>query len=115
MRPVNIIREIHTPRFVVEIGEYPEHIPPEDTIASGDDSWDAEYVEHIRSGDYPWYCLGVVVRAKVERAGYVDRAPELGASFLGCVDTYDTRAVGVADMVREAIADARHTLATLNS
>lgn len=100
------IRTIRRGRFTVEIAEHVEHAHPADTIAFGDTPEDLEaeqeYIRKIEQGDLPWYCLGVHVY-------YLGR--EIGSSYLGCVDTYDLHAVGLRDVVADAIREAREFLA----
>jgi len=97
------IRTYERERFSVEIAEHVEYENPADTIAWDDPQAEREYVERIHRGDLPWFCLGAHVYVSVE--GGIRR--EIGSAFLGCCDTYDLRALGVKDVVSEAIRDAR--------
>ena len=106
---LSTIRTYQRARYSVEIAEHVEFEDPAGTVAWGDEEAEREYVEHIRSGAYPWYCLGVHVYASHE--GSIRR--EIGSAYLGCCDTLDLRALGVRDLVADAISDARSLLEAL--
>lgn len=100
------LRTYEREHFTVEIAQHVEDVDSADTVAWDDPEAEREYVERIRSGDYPWYCLGVHVYARSERGPL----REIGSAYLGCCDTLDVRALGVRDIAREAIQDARQLL-----
>lgn len=109
---LGVIRTYRRDRFEVELAEHVEYENPADTIAWDDPEAEGEYVRRIHAGLLPWYCLGVHVYAVHQSPGRVERRREIGAAYLGCVDTLDVRAIGVREMVREAIEEARHFLET---
>ena len=110
-----VIRTIRTARFEVELAEHVEFENPADCVAWDDPEAEREYVERIETGELPWYCLGVHVyvrESETDQGRYRRLHPrrEIGSAYLGCVDTLDLHAVGVRDVVAEAIADARQLL-----
>ena len=98
---LKVIREWTMPTYRVVAVAHPEHTAPEDTVAWDDPDREKEYCEKIYSGEYPWYVLGVHVFAG---------DTFLGSSYLGCVDTYELRDVGVRDVAGGAIEEARERL-----
>lgn len=92
-----IIKSYSTRNFKVLFVELPEDTHPADTIAVSPE-YDKEYVDKVLSGVYPWYMLGVFVICK----GY-----EIGAGYLGGIDTHDLDSVGANDVARDAIHEAR--------
>jgi len=100
------LREIKTARFTVRLRAHPEYQDPIDTIAWDDPSAEHTYAQTIYSGACPWFVLGAHVFAE---------GVEIGSSYLGCVDTYDLRSVGVRDVVHEAIEEARQTIARIST
>ena len=112
---LGVIRTIAVGRFEVELAEHVEHENPADCVAWDDEEAEAEYVRKIREGVYPWYCLGahVYVREHDTQEGrYRVHHPrrEIGSAYLGCCDTFELHAIGVRDLVAEAIQDARRLL-----
>lgn len=105
MHKIETLRTLNIGRFVVEIAAYVEETHPLDMVDFGDEAAEREYVRKIEQGIYPWFCLGVHV--------YTRGGHEIGSAYLGCVDTYRLHEVGLKDVVAEAVADARDTLAAL--
>jgi hypothetical protein len=93
--------------FTLELHFAPEDDAPEDHFATGDDDADAYLCESIRCGDLLWF----VARVTASKAGIA-----LGTSYLGCC-CYDNASQFIDncfdDMARDAIAEARATLAAL--
>ena len=108
MRSFKTLRTIEKDNFRVDFEAHEEDIDPADTVFFGEDEQSKEaekaYLEKIYSGEYPWFCLGVHV---FDTSGLIEK--EVGSSYLGGVDTYDLRGVGVRDVVWEAVKEARKT------
>lgn len=108
-----VVRTIETPRFRVEVFVEPEDTHPADSIAFGDDEAEAEYLEKINSGALPWVLIGVEVSA--ENGARWVKPPVLGRAYLGGCDFLpfdgDYGTTVARDLIREAIGDARATLA----
>jgi len=93
--------------FTLELHFAPEDDAPEDHFATGDDEADAELCANIRNGIWLWF----VARVTASKAGIA-----LGTSYLGCccyVNADQFIDHSFDDMARDAIAEARATLAAL--
>ena len=109
MYRLETLRTIEKENIRVEFVAWEEDLDPADTVAFGEDDEskkaEAEYLAKIHNGEYPWYCLGVHIFDTSDAIH-----SEVGASYLGGVDTYDLRGVGVRDVVWEAVKEARECM-----
>jgi hypothetical protein len=98
-----VVKSYRTANVEVLFVEMPEDTDPIDTVAWSPEE-DAEYAQKVYDGTYPWYCLGVFV---------LFGGHEVGSSYLGCIDTWNLRDINAFDVAREALEQARITIAHL--